>query len=307
MSRPLDARDLRLIDAIAAGGSLAAAARVLHVSQPTASEHLAALELRMGARLVDRGPRGAQLTELGMLVREHARDVLARLERAEADVARHVEYGVSTLRLGTFPSAGADLVARAAAELIDSGLHVVLVEAEVPQQLEALAARSVHAAVIFRNPEDPPIALDGVLQERLLDDEHLVLLPAGHPAAAQARVALADLRGEPWIAAPEDDDPSYVKLLDACRREGFEPVFASRIDSFQMTQGLVAAGLGISLLPRLALNPLRDDVVVRPLAGARVVREVGVAMLSTVAPHLRERLLTALRGAVPQALPLAVA
>ncbi len=144
-----------------------------------------------------------------------------------------------------------------------------------------------------------------MLQERLLDDDHLVLLPAGHPAADHARVALADLRGERWIAAPEDDDPSYVTLLDACRREGFEPVFASRIDSFQMTQGLVAAGLGISLLPRMALTPLRDDVVVRPLAGARVVREVGVAMLSTVAPHLRERLLRALRGAVPAALPLA--
>lgn len=295
MARSLDARDLRLIQAIGAEGSLAAAARRVHVSQPTASEHLASLERRLGARLVDRGPRGARLTELGTLLETHGRDILTRVERAEADVARHVEHGVSTLRLGTFPSAGTDLVARATAGLRASGLHVALREAEVPELLDALRSRALHAAVLFRPDGEPLPHLDGVRHHQLLDDEHLVLLPRVHPAAAGREIGLRELRAERWIAGPDDDDPSYVALLAAARREGFEPEFAYRVDSFPMTQGLVAAGLGVSLLPRLALVPLRSDVVARPLAGARIVREVGLAMIDTLAPQLAARLLDALR------------
>jgi molybdate transport repressor ModE-like protein len=296
MTQGIDARDLRLIDAIAAEGSVAGAARRLDYSQPAASQQLARLETRLGARLVERGPRGAHLTELGRLVADYAADVLERLAIVEADVRRHVEHGVSTLRLGTFPSAGSELAARAVATLQSSGVHVAMLEAEVPQLLDALRAREVHAAIVFHRPDEPPAALDGVHFEHLLDDEHLVVLPADHSAAASASVRLAELRGARWIAAPSDEDASFTTLVHACRHEGFEPEFAYRVDSFAMTQGFVAAGLGVSLLPRLALVPLRDDVAARPLAGARVVREVRVAHLASLAPTLRERLLAVLRA-----------
>jgi molybdate transport repressor ModE-like protein len=298
MASRLDARDLRLIVAIAAEGSVAGAARRLDCSQPTASQHLATLETRLGARLVERGPRGARLTELGRLLADHAGELLDRLALVEEDVHRHVEHGVSTLRLGAFTSAGSDLAARAIARLVAGGLHVELTEAEVPELLGALRRRELHAALVFAREDESPPALDGVSATHLVDDEHLVVLPAGHPAARRDAVALRDLRDERWIAAPADDDASYATLARACRRDGFEPAFAHRIDNLATTQGFVAAGLGISLLPRLAVEPTRSDVVVRPLAGARIVRSIYVACLDALAPALRDRLLAALADAV---------
>lgn len=298
MARGLAARDLQLIAAIAAEGSIAGAARRLDYSQPTASQQLAGLEARLGTRLVERGPRGARLTELGALVASHAEELLERLALVEADIRRQAEHGVSTLRLGTFPSAGSELAPRAIAQLVESGLHVEVLEAETPELLAALRRREVHAALVFARAEDPSATLDGVGFTPLLDDEHLVVLPAGHPAAARAAVPLAELREERWIAARDDDDPSFSTLVRACRHVGFEPAFAYRVDSFEMTQGFVAAGLGISLLPRLAVVPGRADVVVRPLAGTRVVRRVELAALDSLVPALHRRLLGALSAQV---------
>ncbi len=171
----------------------------------------------------------------------------------------------------------------------------------MPELLRALERRQVHAALLFATgPEQQLPPLDGVRVTRLFDDEHLVVLPTGHPAAAGGPVALETLREERWIAAPSDDDPSHVALVEACRLRGFEPAFAHRIDSFAVTQGLVAAGLGVSLVPRLAIVPLRDDVVVRPLADVEIVRPVFVAHLEMLAPALRERLFDALRPEPPE-------
>lgn len=296
MPRGIELRDLRLICAIAEEGSLAGAARRLSYSQPTASQHLAGLELRLGAKLVERGARGARLTEVGQLLADHADELIERVAVMEGDVRRRAEHGVSTLRLGTFPSAGSDVAPQAMAHLAAQGLHVQLVEAEVPELLRALERREVHAALLFATgPQQSFPPLDGVHVERLFDDEHLVVLPVGHPAAGDGPVTLEQLAGERWIAAPSDDDPSHVALVAACRERGFDPAFAHRIDSFAITQGLVAAGLGVSLVPRLAIVPLRDDVVVRELADVRIVRPVFVAHLATLAPALCQQLLNALR------------
>lgn len=298
MSRGMEARDLRLIAAIAAERSIAGAARRLDYSQPAASEQLRGLEARLGARLVDRGARGATLTELGELLAERGAELLDGLALIEADVRRQAEHGVSTLRLGTFPSAGSELAPRAIATLAAGGVRVEVLEAEVPPLLDALRRREVHAALVFASPEDPLPPLPGVTYAPLIDEDHLVALPQGHPAAARETVRLRDLRDEPWIAGRSDDDPSYAALARACRREGFEPRFSHRLDSFPMTQGFVAAGLGVALLPSLSVAPVRDDVVLRPLAGARIVRAVQLAVLDSLAPALRARLLETLTTAL---------
>ncbi|MDW5596970.1 LysR family transcriptional regulator [Conexibacter stalactiti] len=294
MGRTLEARDLRLLVAIAEEGSVAAAARRLDYSQPTASQHLSGLEARLGARLVERSARGARPTELGALLAARGAELLDQLALLEADLRRQAEHGLPTLRLGTFASAGSEVAPRALARLAAAGVLVEIVEAEVPQLLDALRRRDVHAALLFDSADDPLPPLEGVAVTHLLDDDHLVLLPRGHAAAAAETVRLADLREERWISARADEDPSHAALARACRREGFEPRFGHRLDSFSMTQGFVAAGLGVSLLPRMAVAPLRDDVIARPLTGARVVRSVRVACLDALAPSLRERLLEAL-------------
>jgi len=294
MTRGVEMRDLRLIAAIAQEGSLAGAARQLDYSQPAASQQLAGLEARLGAQLVERGPRGARLTEAGELLARYAAELMERVATVENDVRRRAEHGFSTLRLGTFPSAGAEIAPRVMTALAARGVEVQLLEAEVPELIVALERRQVHAALLFASGgEEAAFAIEGVQLERVLDDEHLVLLPAGHAQAERASVALDDLRAEQWIAAPADTDPSHAALIHACRRRGFEPSFAHRIDSFSITQALVAAGLGVALVPQLAITPVRDDVVVRPLRGTRIVRSVVLAYLTSLGPALRSELLDA--------------
>jgi DNA-binding transcriptional LysR family regulator len=294
MAHGLTTRDLRLICAIADERSIAGAARRLSYSQPTASQHLAAIEARMGAQLVERGPRGARLTELGRLAHSHAVEVLDRLTLADAELRLQIEHGLATLRLGMFSTSGSELVPRAIAALESSGIRVDVLEADIPALLEALARREVHAALVYQRPDQPQPSVEGVRFEHLLDDDHLAVLPAGHPAASAPSITLADLSRERWIAAPSDDDPSFTTLLRACQIQGFVPDFAYRVDSFAVTQGFVAAGLGVSLLPRLGLALVRDDVVVRPLAATRVVREVYVGYVTSLPPILRNRLTAAL-------------
>ncbi|MBS1678265.1 MAG: LysR family transcriptional regulator [Actinobacteria bacterium] len=298
MARGVEMRDLRLIVAIAAEGSLAGAARSLDYSQPTASQHLAGLEARLGAHLVDRGPHGAALTEAGELLATYAEEILERVDTVEGDVRRQADYGVSTLRLGTFPSAGAGIAPRAIATLAAEGLHVQMLEAEVPELLLALQRRQVHAALVFLpDPDGPHLALDGIHTTHVLEDEHLVVLPRGHAAGGRASVDLEDLRDEAWIAAPADDDPSYSELIVACRERGFEPAFSHRISSCSITQALVAAGLGVSLVPRIALEPERTDVVAIPLRGAHIIRSIHVAYLASLDAGLRKKLLEAIASA----------
>jgi DNA-binding transcriptional LysR family regulator len=195
-----------------------------------------------------------------------------------------------------YATSGSELTPRAIARLADAGVRVDVLEADVPDLLEALARREVHAALVYQRPDQPLPTVDGIRFEHLLDDDHLAVLPAEHAAAKSTSIALGDLSEERWIAAPSDDDPSFTTLLRACRLEGFVPDFAYRVDSFAVTQGFVAAGLGVSVLPRLSLVLGRDDVVVRPLTGTRIVREVYVGYVTSLPPALRSRLLAALKA-----------
>jgi molybdate transport repressor ModE-like protein len=295
MSKGIELRDLRLIVAIAAEGSLAGAARRLDYSQPTASQHLAGLETRLAAHLVDRGPRGARLTDAGELLAGYAEELLERFDAVEGDVRRRADHGVSTLRLGTFSSAGAEIAPRAMARLAAAGMHVQMFEAEVEDLLIALSRRQVHAALLFSSSTQAPFrALDGVRFEPLFDDQHLVVLPRGHRFADRASVGLEALRHESWIAAPADEDPSYSELIAACRTKGFEPTFSHRIESCSITQALVAAGLGVALVPRLALEPARKDVVAIQLSDARITRFVYLGYLDSMGPEMRDQLLEAI-------------
>ncbi|MFI6904649.1 LysR family transcriptional regulator [Nonomuraea sp. NPDC050394] len=146
----MDLRQFHVLRAIAVSGSLAGAARRLHYGQPTISYHLDALEAHLGARLVERGPTGAVLTDIGAMVLEHAADVLERIETVESDVAARLAHGVSTLRVGAFTTAATKLLPgplRRATE--GSDVRIELTEAEPLDLLTRLRARSLHCALIY--------------------------------------------------------------------------------------------------------------------------------------------------------------
>ena len=131
-------------------GSLAAAARSLHYGQPTISHHLATLENHVGARLVRRGPKGAELTDIGALFLEHVEPILNQIEAAEREVKGRLKHGVSTLRVGTFATAGARILPTALRGVISgSGIPVELFEDEPYELLRRLREGRLNCALTY--------------------------------------------------------------------------------------------------------------------------------------------------------------
>jgi molybdate transport repressor ModE-like protein len=250
----LDVSRLRVLVAIARTGSVTAAARELHYSQPSVSHHLARLEAETGAQLVRRAGRGIRLTEAGRTLAERGAEILGRLDAAEAELSAHVGLSQGRVRLAAFPSALGTFVPRAASLLASRhpGLRVSLTEAEPPEAVRMLRAGYVDVAVIFRydlENED-----EGIGTRRLLD-EPSYLVTAERAAPETDLAAYADAE---WIAGC---DRCRLHLLDMCTRAGFTPRVSFTTDDFVAVQAMVAAGLGVTTLPGLPLLAARNPAV----------------------------------------------
>jgi molybdate transport repressor ModE-like protein len=276
----LDVRRLRVLREVARCGSFSAAAETLAFTQSAVSQQVAALEREAGATLLERSPRGVRLTEAGRALVAHADAILARIEDAEDELAAIAGLRGGRLRLASFQSAGATLVPRAVAAFHERHPDVELgmVEAEPAEAAERLRAGEIDLALVYdsegiRGMLDPELSLT-----HLLDDAYEVVLPNDHPLAARRRLTLADLAEEPWIVSSRHAGcrPIYER---ACSEAGFEPRFAFETDETMAAQALVAAGVGVTLLPRLALTPLHPSVTSRPLGREAPVRRIWTAHL----------------------------
>lgn len=259
----LDIVRLRVLAAVSRHGSVTAAARELHYSQPSVSHHLAKLEAETGAKLIQRVGRGIRLTEAGRLLAERATEIIGRLDSASAELSAHVGLRAGRVRLAAFPSALGTFVPKAAAALAAEhpGLELRLTETEPPDALRMLRAGYVDVAVIFRfentDPED-----DGIRLLHLLDDtSYLVTSGAGDGSGD-----LASHRDSRWIGGC---DRCRSHLLELCARAGFEPEIAFTTDDAVAVQALVAAGIGVTALPGLALRAHRNpEVTLTELPGS---------------------------------------
>ncbi|MFI6603596.1 LysR family transcriptional regulator [Nonomuraea sp. NPDC050536] len=274
----IDFRQFHVLRAIAVNGSLAGAARQLHYGQPTISYHLDALEAHLGARLVERGPTGAVLTDIGAMVLEHATVVLERIEAVESDVEARLAHGVSTLRIGAFTTAATRLLPgplrRATA---GSGARIELTEAEPLELLTQVRARSLHCALIY----DVAGARYGadLRVETLFDDPFRLLMPADHALAGTSEpVDIGLLAGEGWIISSGSYDPSDQTLFATCQSLGFRPRIVLRADNYSVIHGFVGAGGAVALVPDLALEQ-GYEVVVRD-----VLQDVGARGIQFVTP-----------------------
>jgi DNA-binding transcriptional LysR family regulator len=246
----LDVRRLQVLQAVAREGSLSSAARALDYTQPAISHHVARLEAEVGTALLVRSSRGMRLTEAGRALVEHADAVLARLAAAEEEVAAIAGLRAGRVRLASFPSASATLVPAAVRSLKDAHgeIDVTLVEAEPPEALALLQRGEVDLAIAFGYPEADLATTGEVEVVPLLADELLAVVPA---ARAAERISLAELSEETWIAGCER---CRAHLLHLAHAAGFAPRIAYATDDYVTVQGLVAAGLGVALLPSLALD-----------------------------------------------------
>src|SRR4029453_2065128 len=145
----LDVTRLRVIEAVARHGSVTAAARELHYSQPSVSHHLARLEAETGAQLLQRVGRGVRLTMAGQLLADRAAEIIGRIDAADAELSAHVGLTAGRVRLAGFSSAIGSLVPRAAARLARSapGLEISLIDTHPPEALDLLRTGKVEVAV----------------------------------------------------------------------------------------------------------------------------------------------------------------
>jgi DNA-binding transcriptional LysR family regulator len=256
----LDVNRLRVIDAVARHGSVTAAAKELHYSQPSVTHHLARLEAETGARLLQRVGRGIRLTPAGQLLADRAAEIIGRIAAADAELSAHVGLNAGRVRLAGFASAISALVLPAVAALGDSypGLEVGLVDTHPPEAIELLRTGQAEVAIIFRYDDTEPEPA-GVRLQHLLDDP-LYLLSQGD---AQT---LEELRDATWVAGCER---CRSHLLSLCEEAGFEPRIGYSSDDMVLMQALVAAGLGVTTMPGLALRVHRPDGIVATELPAR--------------------------------------
>lgn len=269
---------LHALAAVEAAGSFSGAAAALGFSQSAVSQHVAALERQVGAALVDRGTRPVQLTPAGHVLAEHARAVVARLDTAERDLLDVLGRQERRLRVGSVPTALATFVPPAIARLRTELPDVVLtvVDDHVQGLLPRLRERELDLAVVFTSSSsDPGTDLEVV---PLFDDSYRVLLPTGHRLArAERDPSLRDLRGESWVGGAGGSTWFRV-VRDACRAQGFEPRVGVVSDDHVAVQALVAAGLGIAVVPGLAASVRVRGVTARDLRGPGPVRRLAVAL-----------------------------
>ncbi|HWK25630.1 MAG TPA: LysR substrate-binding domain-containing protein [Solirubrobacter sp.] len=262
----LDPRRLQALHAVATTGSVKEAAAQLGYSSSAISQQIAALERETGSVLLEPAGRGVRPTPAGELLAQHAERIFEQLAQAESELIALNAGQLGSLRLASFASAGAELVPPALAQVRARlpELDVTLRSADPEDALALLRRGLVDVALIERHG---PLAEqdDGLVHHPLLADPYRLLLPSGHRLARRRTVDLADARDETWIDLRLHKGCCRVEAHAAFERAGFTPHWVAEADDYWPAQGFVAAGLGLALIPSLALGVLRPDVVVRPL------------------------------------------
>jgi DNA-binding transcriptional LysR family regulator len=267
----MDTRHLATLRAVRDRGGVTAAAAALHLTPSAVSQQLRALTRDAGVEVVERVGRGIRLTGPGLALAEAAGDVAVALERAEAavDAFRSAPHGL--VRVAAFQS-GAELLlpgllARVAGM---AGVRVELGDEDVPQDRFPMLTADFDLVVAHR-PDAAPAWPAEVRAVPLLREPLDVALPPGHPLADRAVLTPADLADQPWIAVREGFPVAGV--LDAVGAAAGRPLrIVQRFNDFGVVEALVAAGHGVSLLPRHTAG--RRGAVLVPLAGVRAGRRI---------------------------------
>jgi DNA-binding transcriptional LysR family regulator len=272
---------LRVLCEVAATGSFSAAAESLSYTQSAVSQAIARLEAETGTTLVVRDPRGVRPTAAGATLVEHAETIFAQIEAAEEDLAAVMGVRGGRLRVASFPSAGATLMPLAVAAFRERhpDVSLSLAEGEPEEVAPRLRAGEFDLALLFEFPGagEPPTA--GLRTHLLLEDPMHVALPGAHPLAAKPALSLADLGAEDWVQTSAQS-PCARHVVRSCLAAGFDPRVTFESDDYETVQGLVAAGVGVALIPRLALTRVHAGIVVRALAPKSPARKVVAATIA---------------------------
>ncbi|HKJ35792.1 MAG TPA: LysR family transcriptional regulator [Solirubrobacterales bacterium] len=277
----LDLKRLRVLREVAALGSFSAAAESLFVSQSAVSQQVSALEAEVGVPLLVRLRSGPVLTDAGRLLVGHGDAAIARLEQAERELVELSGLARGEIRMVSFPSASATIVTAAASRFSDlhPEIRLSLGEGDPEDSIPALKRGEHDLAVVYdftlnQFEDDPDLELQPLLTEQM----H-VALGADHPLAGEEQIELCDLDSDPWLCG-NTTTTCREMTVRSCRSANFEPDVAFESNDYGVVKSLVAAGLGVSLLPDLALVQPTPGLVIRPVAHQAPERRVWAATLT---------------------------
>lgn len=279
MAWQFDPRHLVTLAAVVRLGSFAAAAEELGYTQSAVSQQIAELERRVGARVVVRRP--VRATEAGQVLLDTEAAISMAMSRAATELGALAEGTVGEVRLGAFISAAASIVPPALARLRAScpGVHIALRELEQRETHALLFRGEIDLAITFDYEHAPVPVPAGLRQEHLMDDPIMVVLPVGHPLAGADSVTPTDLPSDAWINTPVDVRDLAASPVIGDRGSGQRLDFDGM--DFRTALNLVAAGLGVALLPRLLLLDAPTSVVVLPMRRPTLARRLYTCRLDT--------------------------
>jgi DNA-binding transcriptional LysR family regulator len=275
----LDLRRLKLLHELHQRGTIAAVADALRFTPSAVSQQLATLERETGVTLLTKQGRGVQLTDAALVLVDHARDLLAAAERAEADLAAAASATPAGRgRIAAFQSVALNIATPAIAQLARTApqLRTELIDAEPEDSLPALALGDLDLVLADEWAGQPLPRLAGVDRHDLHVEPVLLVLPKDHPAAKEHRreVPLKRLRHEAWVGAPPGGGWESL-ILRTCRDHGgFDPEIRHRSNDAIVACELVAHGQAVTLLPELTAPEQHPGVAIRRLADADVHRTI---------------------------------
>jgi LysR family transcriptional regulator, hydrogen peroxide-inducible genes activator len=273
----MELHQLRYFCAIAETGSFSRAAQQSHVSQPSLSQQILKLENELGVRLFDRLGRTVRLTELGSAFLPRARAVLRDVEAARSDVVERKTSVGGPLCVGVIPTIGPYFLPSVLASFSRKypQARVTIVEEITPLLLERLRAGTMEVAIValplrVRNHEFKPFPLT---TEKLY-----AVLPKHHPLERQRSIPLGELRDSPFLLL-RDGHCFREAAVAACNRARLNPNIVFESGQFSSILSMVGAGLGISIVPAMAIEK-RGDCCFIPIQDERAVRTIGAVTLS---------------------------
>jgi DNA-binding transcriptional LysR family regulator len=296
----MELRHLRYFVAVAEELHFGRAAERLHIAQPPLSRQIRDLEREVGTPLFERVPRGVELTAAGRAFLPEARLTLAQAERAQRTALRAARGEIGRLRVGfveaaTYSGILPDVLAFFRMHLPDIGLS--LFEMDSLQQGEAFRDGRIDVGVLHSPPAD---AARWLRVEPVFSDPLVAALPHSHrlaAAGARGTIALADLAGEPFVTVPRSvNPPLYDEVIANCRAAGFSPRVVQEAVGWHTLTGLVAAGLGVALVPRSLARLRRPGVAFRAVRDLPVELPMAAVWRQGDASPVRERFVTALRA-----------
>ena len=271
----MELRQLRYFVAVAEELHFGNAARRLHIAQPALSRQVQALEKELLVELLFRNRRRVQITPAGQVFLDRARLILARAEEATL-AAQRAGGGVSgSLNLGFVGSATYDVLPGVLRAFRETARYVemTLSEMTVQAQLEALTEKRIDIGLLRL-----PVKTEGLVFRTISREPLYVALPSSHRFAELPALRLSALAEEPFVLYPDYPQPSWTEfVIGLCQQAGFRPVIVQRTVEIQTTLSLVAAGIGLSIVPQCIGNIMRKDVVFRRLIGVRARTELLVA------------------------------